>query len=189
MPRRRIPRWSPYAGDRLQHEIDSMPRVLIIAYGNPMRCDDGLAWHSAAALERKFSARTIEILRTHQLTPELAETVRPLRSRDFRGRSRCNGSPGEIRSTQIGLPHDRTSLLSPTFSRSRCRAGPPTLWRQPTRIFGHANGRNVSITANRSRPQSRPLSRLWWPGLKRSSNNSCLPDLPPGLESDRAATP
>jgi hydrogenase maturation protease len=80
-----------------------MPRVLIIAYGNPMRSDDGVAWHAAAALEKKFSTPDVEIARIHQLAPELAETV-----------SRCetvifvdaagNGPPGEIRSAQINLP-------------------------------------------------------------------------------------
>jgi hydrogenase maturation protease len=80
-----------------------MPRVLIIAYGNPMRSDDGVAWRAAAALEGKFSNPDLEIVRAHQLTPELAEAV-----------SRCgavifvdaagNGPPGEIRSAQINLP-------------------------------------------------------------------------------------
>jgi len=80
-----------------------MPRVLVIAYGNPLRSDDSVAWRAAAALEGKFSTPNVEIVRTHQLAPELAETV-----------SRCgavifvdaagNGSPGEIRSAQINLP-------------------------------------------------------------------------------------
>jgi len=87
-----------------------MPRVLIIAYGNPMRSDDGVAWHAADALEKKFSTSQLEIVRAHQLTPELAEAV-----------SRCeavifvdaagDGSPGDIRSTQIALPQS-----SPRFS-------------------------------------------------------------------------
>jgi hydrogenase maturation protease len=50
-----------------------MPRVLVIAIGNPLRCDDGLAWHAADELSRDASPP--EILRVHQLTPELAEVV------------------------------------------------------------------------------------------------------------------
>jgi hydrogenase maturation protease len=50
-----------------------MPRVLVIAVGNPLRCDDGLAWHAADELSRNASPP--EILRVHQLTPELAEAV------------------------------------------------------------------------------------------------------------------
>ena len=52
-----------------------MPRVLIVAYGNPLRCDDGLAWRAADALEAKFSTDQVEIVRLHQLAPELAEAV------------------------------------------------------------------------------------------------------------------
>lgn len=50
-----------------------MPRVLVIAIGNPLRCDDGLAWHAAEELSRDEDAP--EILRVHQLAPELAEDV------------------------------------------------------------------------------------------------------------------
>lgn len=52
-----------------------MPRVLIVAYGNPLRCDDGLAWHAADELEHKFPSSEVEIVCTHQLAPEMAETV------------------------------------------------------------------------------------------------------------------
>ena len=52
-----------------------MARVLIVAYGNPMRSDDGLAWHAADKLEGKYSPSEVEILRVHQLAPELAENV------------------------------------------------------------------------------------------------------------------
>ena len=51
-------------------------RVLIIAYGNPLRCDDGVAWRAAEALEGKFPSEQVEILRLHQLAPELADAVR-----------------------------------------------------------------------------------------------------------------
>jgi hydrogenase maturation protease len=51
------------------------PRVLVIAYGNPWRGDDGLAWRAANELEAKISSAEVEILRLHQLTPELAENA------------------------------------------------------------------------------------------------------------------
>jgi len=53
-----------------------MPRILIVAYGNPLRCDDGIAWHAADALQDKFPESEVEILRLHQLAPEVADTVR-----------------------------------------------------------------------------------------------------------------
>jgi len=51
-------------------------RVLIVAYGNPLRCDDGVAWRAADALEDKFPESEVEIIRLHQLTPEVADSVR-----------------------------------------------------------------------------------------------------------------
>jgi len=52
-----------------------MPRILIVAYGNPMRSDDGVAWRAADALEARLPSSVVEILRLHQLGPELAETA------------------------------------------------------------------------------------------------------------------
>src|ERR1700687_2295752 len=50
-----------------------MAGVLVIACGNPLRCDDGLAWHAADELSR--DANPPRLLRVHQLAPELAEEV------------------------------------------------------------------------------------------------------------------
>jgi hydrogenase maturation protease len=47
-------------------------RVLVIAYGNPLRSDDGVAWQAAEEIRRK-KASLVEVICTHQLTPELAE--------------------------------------------------------------------------------------------------------------------
>jgi hydrogenase maturation protease len=52
-----------------------MHRVLIVAYGNPLRCDDGVAWRAADTLQKKFSS-DVEILRLHQLAPEVADAAR-----------------------------------------------------------------------------------------------------------------
>jgi len=52
-----------------------MPRVLIVAYGNPLRSDDGIAWRAADAIEGKFPESEVEILRLHQLAPEVADTI------------------------------------------------------------------------------------------------------------------
>jgi hydrogenase maturation protease len=51
------------------------PRILIVAYGNPLRSDDGIAWHAAEMLRRDFPVYPIEILCVHQLAPELAEAA------------------------------------------------------------------------------------------------------------------
>jgi len=49
-----------------------MPRVLIVAFGNPLRSDDGLAWRAAEELTNLGLPADIEIITRHQLTPELA---------------------------------------------------------------------------------------------------------------------
>lgn len=51
------------------------PRVLILAYGNPLRSDDGVAWRAAELLRAKLSLADAEIVCAHQLTPELAESA------------------------------------------------------------------------------------------------------------------
>jgi hydrogenase maturation protease len=69
------------------------PHVLIIAYGNPLRSDDGVAWHAAEALrERCASAK---IVSTHQLTPELAEMAANAEGVVFIDAAQ-NGDPGQI---------------------------------------------------------------------------------------------
>ncbi len=70
-----------------------MPRVLIIAIGNPLRSDDGLAWHAADALSRDANAP--EILRVHQLAPEIAETVSHATIVIFVDAA-SEGTPGEV---------------------------------------------------------------------------------------------
>ena len=49
-------------------------RVLVIAYGNPLRCDDGVAWQAAEEIRRKMPS-IAEVVCVHQLAPELAEEI------------------------------------------------------------------------------------------------------------------
>jgi len=75
-----------------------MPRVLIIAYGNPLRSDDSVAWRAAKALRQKFSPNEVEIHCLHQLAPEVAETVSKFPRVIFvDAASAPAGHPGEIR--------------------------------------------------------------------------------------------
>lgn len=52
-----------------------MARVLIIGYGNPLRCDDGVGWRAAEQLSTEIGDEDVEILARQQLTPELAEAI------------------------------------------------------------------------------------------------------------------
>ena len=82
-----------------------MPHVLILAYGNPLRSDDGVAWHAAEALEGRFPPSEVEILRTHQLAPELAENVSHTRCTIFvdaaAAKDAGNGHAGQIEVQEI----------------------------------------------------------------------------------------
>jgi hydrogenase maturation protease len=51
-----------------------MTGVLIIAIGNPLRGDDGVAWHIADALEQRLPPEAT-LLTVHQLLPEIAEAA------------------------------------------------------------------------------------------------------------------
>ena len=51
-----------------------MARVLVIGIGNPLRSDDGLGWSVADQLSAK-SENNLQVLKVHQLTPELAESI------------------------------------------------------------------------------------------------------------------
>jgi len=84
-----------------------MPRVLIIiiAYGNPLRSDDGVAWRAADELEKKFPGGDVEILRTHQLAPELADAVSRTEAVIFIDAAGDGaGHPGEVRCAPVGPP-------------------------------------------------------------------------------------
>ena len=55
--------------------LEMMPRVMIVACGNPLRCDDGLAWRAVEELHGLHLPQDVEIIAQHQLTPELATPV------------------------------------------------------------------------------------------------------------------
>ena len=50
-------------------------RNLVVGYGNPLRGDDGLGWHAAAALAADPGLADTDVVTRHQLTPELAEDI------------------------------------------------------------------------------------------------------------------
>jgi hydrogenase maturation protease len=50
-------------------------KVAVVAYGNPLRGDDGVAWEVARRLQRK-RVPGLQILACRQLTPELSEALK-----------------------------------------------------------------------------------------------------------------
>jgi hydrogenase maturation protease len=71
----------------------------VIAYGNPLRSDDGVAWQAAENL-RKTLPDSVTIFCTHQLTPELAEDVSRAHFVIFLDASR-DGEPGKVNSGEV----------------------------------------------------------------------------------------
>ena len=118
-----------------------MPRVLIIAYGNPLRSDDGVAWRAAEVLREKFPPAEIEIACLHQLAPELAETVSRFSCVIFvDAASSPEGIPGEIRVEELGSknPADSASYFSHALSPHAVVRLAETLYRAKPRAFAVA---------------------------------------------------
>jgi hydrogenase maturation protease len=89
--------------------------ALVIAMGNTLRCDDGVAWQIVEALRNQIRDLAVEIVAVHQLTPELADLIRQAETVIFVDAA-CDLPPGQIRlesvapSTvaQTGLSHSIT---------------------------------------------------------------------------------
>jgi hydrogenase maturation protease len=118
---------------------DAIPtRSLIIAYGNPLRSDDGIGWHAAELLRRELTPSEAEVVCVHQLAPELAEAAGRADKVIFIDAA-CNGTRGEIvcaevhpAARMVGHSH----LLSPDQVIALCQQ----LYRHRPRAF------TVSVT-------------------------------------------
>lgn len=76
-----------------------MEEVLVIGYGNTMRGDDALGWLVADRM-RKRERPGVEVIASHQLTPEMAESVSRARRVIFVD-AREDVAPGEIHIERI----------------------------------------------------------------------------------------
>jgi hydrogenase maturation protease len=81
--------------------LNNQKTVLIIASGNPIRSDDGLAWHAAHELEDYFDAPDVEIRCAQQLMPELSEIISRSQLVIFVDATE-EGTPGEVCCAMIG---------------------------------------------------------------------------------------
>ena len=113
-------------------------KILIVAYGNPLRCDDGIAWRAADALSNKFMDSDVEILRLHQLTPELAETISHFKwvlFVDAAAPSHGRGDSGEIRFEKIALEVSNVTRFSHVISAQCVIALAATLYAASPQAF------------------------------------------------------
>ncbi len=97
-----------------------MAHVLIIAYGNPLRSDDGVAWKAAEALQGRLSSDKVEILTVQQLGPEFAESASQSQCVIFVDAASDGNEPGTVQIREM------SSGSSSTQDASRfCHALPP----------------------------------------------------------------
>lgn len=92
-----------------------MARILVLGYGNPMRCDDGVGWQIAADLFRTNRSADVEVLPCHQLTPDLAPAVSRAECVIFIDCARGD-TPGEIACREVrseAVPTSLTHNLTP----------------------------------------------------------------------------
>ncbi len=99
-------------------------KSLIIAYGNPLRGDDGVGWRVGELLARQAPSE-VEVVVCHQLTPELAEPIS--RSGQVIFVDACtSGEPGNVRQERV-VP---APLCATRFSHDVDPAGLLALARQ-----------------------------------------------------------
>jgi hydrogenase maturation protease len=84
-------------------DIDCPDSVLVVAWGNPLREDDAVAWHvleGLRSLQPRPSLPPLKLRHAHQLAPEMAECVSQARGVVFID-ARRDGQPGEVRCEEI----------------------------------------------------------------------------------------
>jgi len=84
--------------------VDCPDAVLVIAWGNPLREDEGVAWQVLEGLRTLRPRRGLPALHlrhAHRLSPELAERVSRAAGVVFVDACR-DGRPGEVRSEPVG---------------------------------------------------------------------------------------
>ena len=84
-------------------------KPLVIAYGNPARCDDGFGWKFAESLRQMCRSEEAEIIHCQQLVPELAEAISKYGVVIFVD-ARANGQAGTIDVQTIEPAAQNTSI-------------------------------------------------------------------------------
>ncbi len=107
--------------------------VLVIAYGNPLRGDDCLAWRAADALVKKLAPPQVEVFRCHQLVPELADKMAQFETVIFVDAAIAakGAQPGDVRVEEIH-PQD-TLAAAVRFSH---QLSPATLLSMAALLYG-----------------------------------------------------
>ena len=111
-----------------------MPRVLIVAYGNPLRSDDGVGWVVAEELRRRLASPEVEVLQLQQLLPEVAESLSRADTVIFVDAS-CDGEPGERALPARHTAAGESAVHPSALSRRSPRTGWPAIWRNSASLL------------------------------------------------------
>jgi hydrogenase maturation protease len=106
---------------------DAGPRTVVIAYGNPLRSDDGFGWHASRLLAPMLSGQDVEVVTCHQLTPELAAALSRSRRAVFIDAD-AEGKPGEIHRRAIRRQDRASSTFTHTCTPSGLLASAKQLY-------------------------------------------------------------
>jgi len=82
--------------------------LLVVAYGNPLRSDDGAAWRAAEILQQQLPSST-KLICVHQLMPELAEDMSHAQVVVFID-AEDTGNPGQVRCEGISPKREEFSF-------------------------------------------------------------------------------
>ena len=103
-------------------------RNLVVGYGNPLRGDDGVGWHAAAALAADPRLADTDVITGHQLTPKLAEDIAKARLAVLVD-ARLGDTPGYVCIREVA-PAPGAVLVTPCAAGGRRRAGPGVVRRR-----------------------------------------------------------
>ena len=81
-----------------------MSRVLLIAYGNPLRGDDGVGWRVAQALQEAGLAPGVDLITAQQLSPEMASPLSCAGVAIFVDAD-ARGTPGVVQCAPVEATH------------------------------------------------------------------------------------
>jgi hydrogenase maturation protease len=124
-------------------------RTLIIGIGNPLRGDDGLGWDVADELSRELQRDDVQVLATHQLTPELSEPVSNAERILFIDAAR-GGDPGILK-CKLVVPIE-------TGARHSHALSPETLLGMTQRLYGRCPAAYLLTIAGDSFDRGESLS-------------------------------
>jgi len=115
-----------------------MARVLILGCGNPLRSDDGVAWHVLDAIKDLTENSSVNVEAVRQLTPELAEEVSDAETVIF-----VDAAEGDAGGRVIVRPVDETAPPETRFTHSLSPASLVSLART---LYGKAPKKAFLVT-------------------------------------------